>query len=334
MAKPRVFISSTYFDLRHIRSSLETFIVGLGYEAILSEKGAIAYDPSTPLDESCYRDAAVADIFVLIIGGRYGSAASDNGISEPNEEFNERYTSITRKEYEAASKASVPTYILIQKNVFSEYETYLNNKDNETVKYAHVDSVNVFSLIESIVEKRKNNPIFQFELQTEIENWLRDQWSGLFKELLSRRSQAEQIDSMNERIAELSSVSNSLSRYMQEMFKNIDNEVAKRFIDVESKRVQDERLKATHTNDPVVGFITQNFPSGSRSKNAGEAVNAIIDSKNETEFRENIYKLTHENLSDFVTEDIQELFVRDINVIRENAGKRAFKLEKIFESSK
>ncbi len=32
MAKPRVFISSTYYDLRHIRNDLDGFIKELGYE--------------------------------------------------------------------------------------------------------------------------------------------------------------------------------------------------------------------------------------------------------------------------------------------------------------
>jgi hypothetical protein len=72
MAKPRVFVSSTFYDLKHIRSSLDIFIESLGFEPILSEKGDIAYSPDHPLDESCYREVQTSDIFVLIIGGRYG----------------------------------------------------------------------------------------------------------------------------------------------------------------------------------------------------------------------------------------------------------------------
>ena len=43
MARPRVFVSSTYYDLKHIRASLDLFIEQLGYESVLSEKGDIAY---------------------------------------------------------------------------------------------------------------------------------------------------------------------------------------------------------------------------------------------------------------------------------------------------
>ena len=98
MAKPRIFVSSTFYDMRHIRASMENFISDLGYESILSEKGNIAYDPSLPLDASCYREAESSDIFVLIIGGRYGSEVSESKINK-SRSFYERYESITKAEY-------------------------------------------------------------------------------------------------------------------------------------------------------------------------------------------------------------------------------------------
>ena len=78
MARPRVFASSTYYDLKHVRASLEAFIESLGYDAVLSEKGNVAYNPEIPLDESCYREVLNTDIFVLIVGGRYGAEKSDS----------------------------------------------------------------------------------------------------------------------------------------------------------------------------------------------------------------------------------------------------------------
>ncbi|EJL6905653.1 DUF4062 domain-containing protein [Vibrio cholerae] len=32
MAKPRIFISSTYYDLKHIRNAIESFVDGFGYD--------------------------------------------------------------------------------------------------------------------------------------------------------------------------------------------------------------------------------------------------------------------------------------------------------------
>ena len=94
MARPRVFVSSTYYDLKHICASLDLFIEQLGYESVLSEKGDIAYAHDRPLDESCYREASSVDIFVLILGGRYGSEASSDQ-KKPDHLFYERYDSIT-----------------------------------------------------------------------------------------------------------------------------------------------------------------------------------------------------------------------------------------------
>ena len=92
MANPRIFVSSTYYDLKHVRSSLDIFIESFGYDSVLSEKGDIAYSPDAPLDESCYREVTSADIFVLIIGGRYGSESSD-GNKKESKTFYEKYES-------------------------------------------------------------------------------------------------------------------------------------------------------------------------------------------------------------------------------------------------
>ena len=209
MARPRVFISSTYYDLRHIRTSLEGFVERLGYEPVLSEKGKIAYDPELSLDESCYREASRADIFVLIIGGRYGSPASEEHI-DPPAGFYERYESITKKEYEAAAARDIPTYILVDKSVMTEFETFKKNRDRTDIKYAHVESANVFHLLEEVLGRSRNNPVHQFERNSEIEEWLREQWAGLFQEFINRRSEQKQLASLSDRVAELGSLNTSL----------------------------------------------------------------------------------------------------------------------------
>ena len=38
MAKPRVFISSTYYDLKHLRSAFETFLEQFGFEFFLRKE--------------------------------------------------------------------------------------------------------------------------------------------------------------------------------------------------------------------------------------------------------------------------------------------------------
>jgi hypothetical protein len=77
VAKPRVFISSTYFDLRVVRADLERFITQMGYEPVLFERGHVPYRKENPLEEDCYREVQGCDILIAIIGGKYGSQSKD-----------------------------------------------------------------------------------------------------------------------------------------------------------------------------------------------------------------------------------------------------------------
>jgi hypothetical protein len=112
LAKPRVFISSTYYDLKYVRSSLELFIDSLGFDSVLSEHGDVAYAPDKALDESCYREVQNCDIYVLIIGGRYGSEVSDSK-NDKEKSFFVAYESVTKTEYRAAVEKDIPIYIMI-----------------------------------------------------------------------------------------------------------------------------------------------------------------------------------------------------------------------------
>jgi len=55
MAKPRIFISSTFFDLKQVRSDIDRFIKDLGYEPVLNELGSIPYGKNDKLEEYCYK---------------------------------------------------------------------------------------------------------------------------------------------------------------------------------------------------------------------------------------------------------------------------------------
>ncbi|MCH7877905.1 MAG: DUF4062 domain-containing protein [candidate division Zixibacteria bacterium] len=249
MARPRIFISSTYYDLKDIRESLEGFIRELGFEPILSEIGNIPYSPDTPLDESCYREAGNSDIFVLIIGGRYGSEWS-GGEREVPKSFFDQYDSITKKEYEKAVARDVPTYILIEKAVYSEFEIYQRNKDNEEINYAQVDSANIFRFIDDILSKPKNNPIHKFDKLNDIKKWLREQWSGLFQTLLGKLSDEKQLTSLSAQVKDLSEVSSTLKKYMETVVTKVVPKQAAGIIMEESKRLKEaQNLSKLRRND-------------------------------------------------------------------------------------
>lgn len=293
MAKPRVFVSSTFYDLKHIRSSLDIFIEGLGFEPILSEKGDIAYSPDHPLDESCYREVQTADIFVLIIGGRYGSEASGTE-KRPNPQFFDKYESITKMEYESALQKDLPTYILIEKNVHAEYHTFLRNKENTNIVYAHVDSSNIFRLIEEILSKPRNNPIFTFERFSEIEAWLREQWAGLFREYLNRRSQQQQIAALSAQVGELREIGETMRRYLEAIVpKVVDPQEGKALVKTESERLSEvQALKKIEGNrffrfiQRDTGISPQRFADLVRNAKTADDVLNSLDPSTRRESRE------------------------------------------------
>jgi hypothetical protein len=231
-----------------VRSSLDNFIEALGFDSVLSEKGDIAFSPDAPLDESCYREASSADVLVLIIGGRYGSAASAEE-KKPSRAVFERYDSITKKEYDAACSRDIPVYILIEQNVHAEYHTYLRNRDNENIQYAHVDSVNVFRLTQDILSKPRNNPVHTFERFSDIESWLREQWAGLFRELLQRMSSQKQIATLSAQVEALAAINATLQRYLEAVVSKVSPEEAKELIKSEHKRLGElEQLETLKRN--------------------------------------------------------------------------------------
>lgn len=73
MALPKIFISSTYYDLKQERNNLSDFISSLGYEAILHEKSSVTYTQNSSLEHDCYNEIINCDILICIIGNHFGS---------------------------------------------------------------------------------------------------------------------------------------------------------------------------------------------------------------------------------------------------------------------
>jgi hypothetical protein len=236
--KPRVFVSSTHYDLKYLRSSLEALVESLGFDAILSEKSAITYDPDIHLDESCYRAASEADIFILIIGGRYGSPSSKPEAIGKHD-FTTLYESITRGEYEAASRNAVPIYILIEASVYADFELFSLNPSAKRLKYPHADSVNIFHFIRSILEQSMNNPVCRFTTFADIETFLREQWAGLFREMLRRRLEQRQLSTLSAQILALSKLNETLKTYVEAVLHQLQPANSKQLIEREDAKLRD-----------------------------------------------------------------------------------------------
>lgn len=256
MAKPRIFISSTYYDLKHIRNNIEAFIEVLGYESILFESGDIPFHHDEPLDISCYDEIKNAHMLILIIGGRYGHNASDEESEKSKEELT-FYNSITKKEYETAREKDIPIYIFVEKNVLAEFETYKKNKDNETIEYAHVDNINIFKLIDEIYTQKRNNLVKEFENFNDISSWLKEQWAGLFADFLTKKSDKSKLSDLSSQINDLKGINSVLKEYSENILRTIEPERSKDIITEQDRILREHKINKFKHN-LMIEYILEN----------------------------------------------------------------------------
>lgn len=235
--KPRVFVSSTYYDLKHIRNNLENFIKSFGFEPVLFESSEVIFEHDKPLDESCYKEVKNCHMMILIIGGRYGSPKTED-LEKINDNSN-AYMSITRAEFKTAIEENIPIFIFIDKNVYSEYHTFKENRklfkqlaidvDEKTnipkLKFAFVDSLNVFEFIDEIRGfASKGKAIWEFEKFEHIEQCLRSQWAGMFYLYLNMLRDKNRADKVFDAVTELRSITEQMNSMLKEVGKRVIEE--------------------------------------------------------------------------------------------------------------
>jgi phosphoserine phosphatase len=179
MSKPTVFLSSTYVDLSQTRGLVARFIDSYGLEPIMFEDGGIYFDWKKPIDVSCFDAVKQSSMYILIIGGRYGSPTSDD-----KEKGIKKYTSVTAKEYETAKIEQIPIFIFIKQEVLIEFQTYADNKTNEHIKYAQVDSVLIYEFIDKIFNETQSRFVFRYSEADDIIDGLRSQFAGMLRQYI------------------------------------------------------------------------------------------------------------------------------------------------------
>ncbi|MCH8063135.1 MAG: DUF4062 domain-containing protein, partial [Chloroflexi bacterium] len=194
---PSVFVSSTFYDLAQIRRDLSEFIESLGLEPVLSEHNTFPINPDQNTIDNCIRVVGNrADIFVLVVGGRYGSLNNDG-------------TSITNLEFLKAKSKGIPIYIFVQKSISDMLSVW---RDNPAGNFdSVVDSTKLFEFVESI---RSSGDIwtFSFESAQDIISTLRRQLAYLFMNALEIRGRL----SSTELTASLDSISaNALRLFLE-----------------------------------------------------------------------------------------------------------------------
>ena len=169
--KARIFISSTYYDLRYLREQIINFVQNdYHFEPVAFEKGVIPYEPNQTMIKSCFNEIVNCQAMILIIGNRYGSEAEEN-------------VSVTRREYREAKSHQKPIFAFVENAVYREYEIYVKNIENKK-QYEPVVANNIY-VLEFIHEVMKTGIcVKHFEEGNEIVSFLKNQWAGFFSKYL------------------------------------------------------------------------------------------------------------------------------------------------------
>ena len=224
MAQPRIFVSSTCYDLQEIRSQLRSFIEDFGFLPVMSDYGDIFYDYQKHIQDSCKDEIEKSQLFVLIIGNNYGSIyyKQKDTVKTPD--------SVTMQEFRRAIEVDIFKHIFINKYVDYDYKNYLKSEnkyitecleskelDEEKIDDAVILLRNefkakypfpqesykyIFSFLDIIYGLKSNNAIIVYESFEDIKDSLRKQWSGFMYDSLtkSKTVSISLIDKLGEKI--------------------------------------------------------------------------------------------------------------------------------------
>lgn len=226
MANLKVFVSSTCYDLTAVRSQLRNFLVGMGYEPVMSDYSDVLYDPRVHTHRSCIQEVENCDMLILLIGSRFGGKSLPTALEEIDFEGlksasfssyvldNKEKLSITQLEVCKAIELSTPIFSFINEKVLHDHNVYEKNKDKPIISEISFPSIEkpesakyIFEFINFLRHRTENNSFCPFSKNEDIESFLRKQWSALFQRLLLeqrlKHSESRRMDYMTEQLEDL-----------------------------------------------------------------------------------------------------------------------------------
>ncbi len=253
MAFPKVFISSTCYDLGEVRDSLYSFIKSLYYEPIVSEKGDIFYHPDFHTHESCINEVENCDLFILIIGGRHGGSY----ISDITK-------SIVNAEYEAAKKLDRPVFTFIKQSVYDDHKLYQRNKNKTIINEIEFPSIEkgqhskyIFEFINDVRLAKVNNGFFSFEYAKDIVELLGKQWSGMMYDFLNERNKSKNQSKTKTLLENISLANKKTEELIENIYKKLDQTKAPEVI----SNLDDEIIAQKFLNNILKLFEIDKFNS-------------------------------------------------------------------------
>lgn len=158
--KTKVFVSSTYIDLKSYREEIRKVLIKRDFIV----KGMEGFGARTkkPL-ETCIEEVLESDIYIGIIGIRYGSVHKVTG------------KSFTQLEYEAAVKQKMEVLI------------YLLDEENSKITPAHIDYMNIERLRAFKKGLKENHTIDTFSNEDELAQKINEKINQISKQKVTIR---------------------------------------------------------------------------------------------------------------------------------------------------
>lgn len=100
--RPIAFISSTVKDLTDVREHLKERLTDAGFDVRMSEDDSFPVRPGATSHDACLHVVRTADLFVLLVGRRYGG------------EYPGHNKSITWREWDEAIEAGLHPFVLVE----------------------------------------------------------------------------------------------------------------------------------------------------------------------------------------------------------------------------
>lgn len=266
MAKLRVFISSTCFDLSSVRDELEEFFQELEIEPMLSEKGDIFFDSELHTHESCVLEVANSNMLILIVGGRFGGKAvpiafdrvdvsSILKLSRSGERVDMSNISVTQLETLYAIQNKIPILAFVDKKVLVYHELFENNRTGEGVNLENIEikypgipknARFIFHFINFLRHRWQNNDLYPFENVQDIKTGILKQLSGRLQSILTKERK------INDEL--------SLRGYIDQRFATLES-----LILVNSRNGNEELAYQTLKYSQCIGFFLDFFANESES---------------------------------------------------------------------
>lgn len=229
---PKVFISSTVYDFKDIRSALKFYLEEHGYIVYTSESSDFKVDVKVHSYEACLNLIDECDYFILLIGSRVGGwYDKENKISITRQEYRHAYQLHQQGGLQILSFVRNEVWQLKEtRNELTRYLENINNFDKDLIadivnaptKFAN-DAQFVSDFIQEVGKNAETKTAMQDKALLPTGNWIR--LFDSFKDIIDSLKELIKINDLDYKL-NLEILKNELQAYnlqVNEILRNCPN---------------------------------------------------------------------------------------------------------------